>query len=270
MTTQVQDEYIFTSRIKSLGEQQNNEGWRLELEWKLPGSKFPLSLYGMKWEDVEGWKSGSTAEIHISKGNLKNDKDGRYTSDYFWDLTYIAEPSGEHLVTWSTPTGDAELPSRTASPEPQRGALTRPDDVQTRIDIGMAFNAAYTLVSAVRGSTGMDYEAAVPRIRWLRDLIYHEVIQKGIAPEGYCYLHEEHCRQGKTGKWGHQRDDGLWCVDHENGRGVLVGEEESPLAQTAMGMGANIADDLPDGAQDALDQEDLFSQSQQTVQDLPF
>jgi len=247
VTTQVQDEYIFTSRVKSLGEQQNNNGWRLELEWKLPGSKFPLWLYGMDWEDVKGWGAGSTAEVHISKGNLKNDKDGRYTSDYFWDLTYIAEPSNILIIpSEEVPLTDVpRMPSPTASPEPRRGALSRPDDVQTRIDIGMAFNAAYTLLSTdpLCYWDAMKMDVAT-KVRMFRDHLYREVIQKGIAPEGYCYLHEEGCQQGKTGKWGHQIDDGVWCV---NGIEQVhpQPQEESPLVQTARGMGATLPDEEP-------------------------
>jgi len=236
MTT-IKDEYIFTSRVKSLGEQQNSQGWRLELEWKLPGSKFPLSLYGQDWDDVGGpskWGAGSTPEIHIAKGNLKNDKDGRYSSDYFWDLMYIREPDGSYDLLDNQPPAPQ---GPTASPEPRRGALSRPDDVQTRIDIGMAFNAAYTLLAA----QGYTVTGSIEMLRYFRDKIYHEVIQKGIAPEGYCYVHEENCRQGKTGKWGHQMEDGVWCVD---GVAQSAQEQDSPLVQTAMSMGATpITDD---------------------------
>jgi len=245
VTSQVQDEYIFTSRVKSLGEQQNNDGWRLELEWKLPGSKYPLYLYGQDWEDVKGLGAGSTAQIHISKGKLKNDKDGRYSSDYFWDMTYIE--TGED----STPDYQPAPPSsRTGPPEPQRVGLTRPDDVHTRIDIGMAFNAAYTLIAGMPDEL-LQGETLVTTVRQLRDLLYREVIQKGIAPEGYCYLHEEGCRMSQqSGKWGHQMVNG-WCID-----GVLdvvsppQAEEDSPLVQTAMGMGATQVSDFPESGYD--------------------
>ena len=49
-------------------------------------------------------------------------------------------------------------------------------------------------------------------IRGLRDRVYHQLTNQPIAPVGYCYIHEQTCKQGKTGAWGHRHED-TWCID---------------------------------------------------------
>lgn len=232
MTTAIQDSYSFNAKLKSKGEQRNNDGWTITLDWKLPGSQYDLVLYGRDWGEVEGVGVGDFREWIIRKGNLKQGKDGKYTSDYFWDLEGFDEPPNEPLAE---PFVGKPLPD--AAQAPQRGSQEPPsDDIQTRIEKGMAFNAAYTLVSAVRGSTGMDYEAAVPRIRWLRDLIYHEVIQMPVAPAHYCYSCEQAFvlgpagANGSPGRWRHRLGDG-WCMEDGNPLpGAQKVPESSPVA----------------------------------------
>src|SRR3990167_4620203 len=87
---QVADSYQFQAAIQSKGKQRNNDGWTLTVDWKLPGSKFELVLYGQDWDDIEGWNVGDCPLISINRGNLKDGKEGKYTSDYFWDLADIS------------------------------------------------------------------------------------------------------------------------------------------------------------------------------------
>ena len=89
MTTAIESQYHFTAEVKSKGKQQNRDGWAMVVDWKLPGSKFDLTLYGQDWETVQGFEVGETAIITINQGNLKANKDGRYSTDYFWDMVSI-------------------------------------------------------------------------------------------------------------------------------------------------------------------------------------
>ena len=45
MTTAIESQYHFTAEVKSKGKQQNRDGWSMVVDWKLPGSKFDLTLY---------------------------------------------------------------------------------------------------------------------------------------------------------------------------------------------------------------------------------
>ena len=89
---EIQDSYQFNSQVKALGQQRKGEGWTLTVDWKLPGSQYELVLYGQDWADVEGLAVAKTAYFDIAKGSLKQDKSGKYASDYFWNLTTVSEP----------------------------------------------------------------------------------------------------------------------------------------------------------------------------------
>ena len=89
MTT-LATEYRFTAAINSKGKQGN--GWKVEFNYQLPGSKYPFVLYGQNFDDIEGWNVGDEPEVVIARGKLKADKDGKYSTDYFYDLVSIEVP----------------------------------------------------------------------------------------------------------------------------------------------------------------------------------
>ena len=95
--------------------------------------------------------------------------------------------------------------------EPQTEIRTPPekDNVQTRIEIGMAFNAAYTLIAG-DPSQWTDGDNAVLDLRILRDRIYHGIIQVPVAPINYCYEHEQKRIQSKSGAFIHKLGE-QWC-----------------------------------------------------------
>ena len=45
MTTAIESQYHFTAAIQSKGKQQNRDGWAMVVDWKLPGSRYDLTLY---------------------------------------------------------------------------------------------------------------------------------------------------------------------------------------------------------------------------------
>ena len=49
MTTATESQYHFTAEVKSKGKQQNRDGWSMVVDWKLPGSKFDLTLYAVSY-----------------------------------------------------------------------------------------------------------------------------------------------------------------------------------------------------------------------------
>ena len=192
-TTGIPETYQFNASIKSKGQQRSGDGWTITFDWMLPGSKYPLILYGKDWHDVDGWEVGDTADVGISKGGLKSNKDGKYQSDYFWDLASIEESSGRQPAPHekrSAPASDDDRgPGRYTDDEPppqntQRARTDKPDYIQTRIEIGMVFNAAYTFMTSTKW-TGTPFSSI--NLRELRDTIYHQVIQVTVAPEHYCY-----------------------------------------------------------------------------------
>ena len=97
-TATIENRYQFTTEITAKGKQQNSDGWAMTVGWKLPGSRYHLVLYGQDWETVEGFEVGQTATITIQQGNLKANKEGKYSSDFFWDMESI-EPDGEIVAS---------------------------------------------------------------------------------------------------------------------------------------------------------------------------
>ena len=120
MTTAIENQYQFTAEVKSKGKQQNRDGWAMVVDWKLPGSKYDLTLYGTNWETVEGHDVGELVTITIQQGNLKANKEGQYSSDFFWDMESI-EAGGEivALEEVQAPPKPKPTPSepRTGSPD---------------------------------------------------------------------------------------------------------------------------------------------------------
>ena len=91
-------------------------------------------------------------------------------------------------------------------PEPVPKGPPPKDAIQTRIEIGMAFNAAYTLLA---NHDDWITDAGIEQnIRSLRDQLYHQVILKPVEQPGYCYAHETQARlSSKYGTWFHQLPD---------------------------------------------------------------
>jgi hypothetical protein len=66
MTTAIESQYHVTAEIQSKGKQRNNDGWTMTVDWKLPGSKYELTLYGQDWDTVQGHEVGNSAAIVIN------------------------------------------------------------------------------------------------------------------------------------------------------------------------------------------------------------
>jgi len=220
MTTAIESQYHFTAEVKSKGKQQNRDGWAMVVDWKLPGSKYDLTLYGQDWDIVQGFEVGETAIITIQQGNLKKDKTGQYSSDYFWDMVSIEQ-------TWIAGDGERvasdEAPPVQAPPKPNP-APAPPARTQNRVHpnaqsepppnpaaVGACHNHAVDFI--VRGILPVpEGRELFGWVRELRDRFYREINQAPVMPLHYCYQHDQERRQGKTG-WGHIVQDGDPCME---------------------------------------------------------
>jgi len=231
MTTAIESQYHFTAEVKSKGKQQNRDGWSMVVDWKLPGSKYDLTLYGQDWDTVQGFEVGETAIITIQQGNLKANKDGRYSSDYFWDMVSI-EPTwiagdGERVASDEAPPVQAP-PKPTPNPAPpartqnrvQPNAQSEPPPNPAAV--GACHNHAVDFI--VRGILPVpEGRELFGWIRELRDRFYLEINQAPVMPLHYCYEHDQERRKSKTGNWGHilpkQADDeeDAYCVEGREG-----------------------------------------------------
>jgi len=215
-TATIENQYQFTTEITAKGKQQNSDGWAMTVGWKLPGSRYHLVLYGQDWETVEGFEVGHTATITIQQGNLKNNKDGKYSSDFFWDMESI-EPDGE--IVASEEVQAPPKPKPTPS-EPRTGSPDQPPPNPAAL--GACQNHAHDCI--INGiwpiPEGREYTS------WLwecRDRIYRYGNQRLLAPLHYCYEHDEERRQGKNGGWGHllpketDADEDSYCIEGREG-----------------------------------------------------
>ena len=231
MTTAIESQYHFTAEVKSKGKQQNRDGWAMLVDWKLPGSKFDLTLYGQDWETVrdvviDEKGQGPTCIFTINQGNLKGNKDGRYSSDYFWDMvsieqTWIAE-DGERVASDEAPPVQAP-PKPTPDPAPPaRTPAPNMDPPPNPAALGACHNHAVDFI--VRGVLPVpEGRELFGWIRELRDRFYREINQAPVAPLHYCYDHDQERRQSKTGNWGHilpkqaDDDEDSYCIEGREG-----------------------------------------------------
>ena len=213
-TATIENQYQFTTEITAKGKQQNSDGWAMTVGWKLPGSRYHLVLYGQDWETVEGFEVGQTATITIQQGNLKNNKDGKYSSDFFWDMESI-EPDGEMVASEEVqaPPKPTPTPPRTGSPDqppPNPAAL------------GACHNHAVDFITSGILPLPVGREL-VGWVRELRDRFYRDINQAPLMPLHYCYQHDEERRQGKNGGWGHllpketEDDEDFYCIEGREG-----------------------------------------------------
>ena len=208
MTIATETQHHFTAAIQSKGKARSGNGWALTLGWRFPGSQYDLILNGQDWETIEAHDVGDTVIITIQQGNLKKDKTGQYSSDYFWDMVSIEPTRGaagdeEKVASDEAPPVQAppRPPDAPPTPEPSR----RPPDMDPPPNPaarGACHNHAVDFI--VRGLLPVpDGRELFGWIRELRDRFYREINQSPLSPLHYCYEHDQERRQSKTGNWGH-------------------------------------------------------------------
>ena len=238
MTTAIESQYHFTAEVKSKGKQQNRDGWSMVVDWKLPGSKFDLTLYGQDWETVQGFEVGETAIITINQGNLKKDKTGQYSTDYFWDMigieaTWVGGDEAPPVQAPPKPRPDPAPPARTPAPkdQPAVSSVDRIFEIPPNpAALGACHNHAVDFI--VRGVLPIpEGRELFGWVRELRDRFYREINQAPVMPLHYCYQHDQERRQSKTGNWGHllakqaDDDEDAYCIEGREGWRVFDASE---------------------------------------------
>mgnify|MGYP005815602127 CR=1 FL=1 len=133
-------------------------------------------------------------------------------------LTAKAKPAGPNTnpgsmyldiqaaVKLDGPTGTADTP---ATPDTPTGWPDVRGEVRGHVE-----NLAMSLYIAHVGDGNriVNMWSHHDHIRILRDTLYHQITNKPIAPEHYCYHHEEVRWQSSTGLWGHIVE-GIACIE---------------------------------------------------------
>jgi hypothetical protein len=219
MTTAIESQYHFTAEVKSKGKQQNREAWTMVVDWKLPGSKYDLTLYGTNWETVEGHDVGELVTITIQQGNLKANKEGQYSSDYFWDLVSIEAGGGIVMSEEVQATSESKSTSTQVSKSTEgKGSEPPPNPAA----LGACHNHAVDFI--VAGILPLpEGRELVGWVRELRDRFYRDINQAPVMPLHYCYQDDQERRQSKTGNWGHilpkqaDDDEDSYCIEGREG-----------------------------------------------------
>ena len=231
MTTAIESQYHFTAEVKSKGKQQNRDGWAMLVDWKLPGSQYDLTLYGQDWETVQDVVidekgQGPLCIFTINQGNLKKDKTGQYSSDYFWDLVSIGQTwiagDGERIASDEAPPVQAPPKPRPDPAPPARTPAPNMETLPNPAALGACHNHAVDFI--VRGVLPVpEGRELFGWIRELRDRFYREINQDPVMPLHYCYDHDQERRQGPTGGWGHllpkeaEGDENSYCIEGREG-----------------------------------------------------
>jgi len=189
------------------------------VDWRLPGSKYDLTLYGTNWETVEGHDVGELVTITIQQGNLKANKEGQYSSDYFWDLVSIEAGGGIVMSEEVQATSESKSTSTQVSKSTEgKGSEPPPNPAA----LGACHNHAVDFI--VAGILPLpEGRELVGWVRELRDKFYRDINQAPVMPLHYCYLHDEERRQGKNGGWGHilpkqaDDDEDSYCIEGREG-----------------------------------------------------
>ena len=114
------EQKTLTTTVQGLGKQKSGNGWMLTLAHMWPDSKYPTVLYGKDDEQVKGFGPGDPVLVLVQKGNLKQGKDPKYNTSFFWDMVSIAKQASGGQATAPTATQPAQgTPSAPlAAPQP--------------------------------------------------------------------------------------------------------------------------------------------------------
>ena len=225
MTTAIESKYTFTAEVKAKNKQQNRDGWAMTVDWKLPGSKYDLILYGQHWDTlrdivIDDQGNGPTCTFTIQQGNIKADKTGQYTTNYFWDMVGIEIiGDGDNNPGTSSPVQapPKPRPEPPTSPGQDGGAASEPPPNPAAL--GACHNHAVEFIIA--GILPLPKHRELEGwIRELRDRFYREINQAPLAPLHYCYKDgQERKQSSRTGNWGHllpkeaDGDEDSYCIE---------------------------------------------------------
>lgn len=224
MTTQLATDYQFTAKITGKGETPSGTPF-LQFDWLLPGSKYPFQLLlGREPEVYAAWDVGRIAWVSIIQTGLKTGKDGRYSTDYFYNLSGIGDGDSADIAEQPV------APQPQGTPQRSQGSVSGAFPQVEGVVRGHVENIAVQLFLGLAGDITDITDDHLIYIRQLRDRVYHQLTSQPITPIGFCYEHSTARTQTKQGTWVH-REGQDWCTPD----GLVIGDEpkEQPAAVLA-------------------------------------
>ena len=220
-TTEMQTTVQITKVSDAVGN-DNKAQWELVVKWPWAptNSRFGDTL----WLNVEDFPVRPTVAVHnviAVKGNIKKKQGGQHdgSKDWMWNYRILSfDGTGRPASpTGTMPESNADRKVEelfTGKPEPGQEPRETVDSLDTKILKGQAFNAAYHLIAAKCIDNPLwPVELG---IRHLRDILYHEVLEKPVAPPHYCYKHEQARLKDAQDRWWHHVGAN-YCVEGSNG-----------------------------------------------------
>jgi len=239
MTTATQTQHRFDASI--IGTEVRGARVMLKLDWKLPGSRYEFTLY-VSPDEAESLNVGDRLHWSIVRGSLKDGKDGKYSTDYFWDWDKdgSAAPRSSPTVYEATADEDWEGMGDQRAGEPIQNQPDRSetpityedreeakwDTVNAKKDAkiirSVSFSAAIDKIDPSFFAPGVSGEEIFEEICRLRDLFVR--VQE--SPTGYCFIHGIERTKSSKGSWFHRIDENF-CMDDgiKNASGNPVEEE---------------------------------------------
>ena len=225
-------EYSFTAPVVSRGIRDSNA--TLEFNWKLPGSKYNFILYERDPEKVAMWNAGDLVDATIAQSNLKGGKDGRYATDYFYDLVHMEAAAPESYRNPAIPQSTHARPNQAprnpvpdAAPKEEPEPVARPTAREEPPPVPQALGACQNHAMAfIESGTIQVPEGRNPlNFLWeLRDRIYRNVNQQPYQQAHFCYHHEApRIQNPRSLNWAHQLADKTWCVEAQDAATAVAG-----------------------------------------------
>ena len=227
----METEYRFVARVKAVGTTSREGGWSLTVDWKLPGSKYDMVLYGTEDSmSLMGIGIGSSVACVISRGRLKEGKPEKYASSYFWDVesleltqpTAPAAKAPDRIGVLRSPSEAPQIvPQRrgrvksTGASGPHRSTPTRSGAATPNTQpVPQALCASQNHAMAFIESGILPVPEGRDPLNWLwelRDRIYRGVNMRLLMEPNFCYEHQTQMVRSETGAWNHALEDGAVC-----------------------------------------------------------
>lgn len=243
MTTEAM-QHRFDAAI--IGKEVRGQRVMLKLDWKLPGSKYEFTLY-VEPDDAQALNVGDRLSWSITRGGLKDGKEGKYSTDFFWDWNKDGSATARVSPTVATePMAISEDRFDEPEDDSQDGyshALfdNFPENPPNKNDAGFPGgyidprngptgsetpNAGPPPNPAAVGACQKDAMVYIESGEWVRpegrtveswhrecrDFLYWNLNQVPVMPHHWCYVHSTERTKSSRGSWFHKHADNF-CME---------------------------------------------------------
>ena len=143
------EQKTLTTTVQGIGKPKSQKGFALTLAHTWPSSKFPTVLYGQDEEQVKGLAPGDAVAVLVQKGNLKQGKDPKYETSYFWDMVSITKAGGGATAPASATQPAGAAPRTFPAPKSPYAPPALSSDDRKNISIERQKAVAETVVLVV-------------------------------------------------------------------------------------------------------------------------